>query len=87
MPSAGTTMRSFRFNEAFWEMVEETVERRNTWSMRPPWTLSQFVRIAIVEKIKKMERSRNWRPGQRSAAAAAELVEHDQAVAGARVNG
>lgn len=56
--SKGTRVYPVRLSPAVVELCEETIKRRNDWSREEPWTFSQFVRIALVEKVKKMARSR-----------------------------
>jgi hypothetical protein len=51
-------MRTFRCQDSLWDEVIETVQRRNLWSRERPWTLSDFIGIALKEKIRKMARSR-----------------------------
>lgn len=38
--------------------IELTIARRNVHTRREPWDTSKFIRDAIREKIRKMERSR-----------------------------
>jgi len=47
-----------RFDEVDLIAIEETVVRRNTWTRRKPWDMSKFVREAVRQLIRKMERSR-----------------------------
>lgn len=81
MPSKGTPRRTFRFADQFWTTVEEAVDRRNFWTQREPWTLSDFVRIAIAEKLAKMKRCRRRRPRRLAVVGQAVAIAADKAVA------
>lgn len=74
MPSKGTPMRQFRYSDEEWLALEVAVERRNFWTRQEPWTLSDFIRIAIAEKLDKMRRCRS-RKRPRPAKTGPELVE------------
>ena len=56
--SAGTRIYPVRLRPELVELTEETIARRNEWTRDEPWTFSEFIRVALVEKIKKMARSR-----------------------------
>lgn len=56
--SLGTDRYTFRLDKAMMDAVAETIERRNEWTRDVPWDLSEFVRVAIREKLKKMARCR-----------------------------
>lgn len=57
--SKGTQNRVIRIADDDWQMFEAVVELRNHYrKKRPEWTMSDFVRIACMEKVKKMARSR-----------------------------
>lgn len=73
MPSKGTRMRQFRYSDGDWAKLEMAVERRNFWTREEPWTLSDFIRIAIAEKLDKMRRCRR-RKRPRPATTAPDLV-------------
>jgi hypothetical protein len=57
MPSKGTPRRSFRMSDDAFEQMLETIERRNVWTKEAPWSVSDFIGIAIADKIRKMSRS------------------------------
>jgi hypothetical protein len=59
--SKGTKVYPVRLDPGLMEDVEITIERRNMMTREAPWTLSDFLRIAIREKIRKMERCRRPR--------------------------
>lgn len=59
--SAGTPVRAIRLSATLMAEIEITIARRNLWSREEPWNLSEFVRIAVTEKMKHMERSRQKR--------------------------
>lgn len=61
--SKGTPKHFVRFSDELLKLVWETIHRRNEWSDQEPWTLSDFLRVAINEKIAKMARSRRRRGG------------------------
>jgi hypothetical protein len=56
--SRGTRVVPVRLPEDLMVMVQITIELRNQNSPEAPWTLSDFIRIALSEKIRKMARSR-----------------------------
>ena len=56
--SLGTDRYTFRLPKALMDVVAETIARRNDWTRNEPWDLSEFVRVALREKVKKMARSR-----------------------------
>lgn len=56
--SKGTTKYVFRLDDCQKMFVDVTIARRNEFTRDEPWTLSDFIRIAIWEKLRKMERSR-----------------------------
>ena len=56
--SKGTTNRVIRIDDASWAKFELYVEHRNDHSPEEPWTISDFIRVACQEKMKKMDRSR-----------------------------
>ena len=56
--SRGTPFQSFRLPPELKAEMEQTIARRNDWSIQEPWTLSSFIVAAINEKLDKMARSR-----------------------------
>ncbi len=57
--SKGNAIRQVRIPPDLWELMVETIERRNRTQAAEPWTTSEFIRAAIREKIAKMERGRS----------------------------
>lgn len=55
--SLGTPRYTFRLPEELMDEVKERTELRNLTARGRAWEISDFVRIAIVEKLNKMERS------------------------------
>jgi hypothetical protein len=47
--------------DELWELMLETIQRRNEASFKQPWSISDFIGVAIADKIKKMGRSRRDR--------------------------
>lgn len=56
--SKGTDRYTFRLPQELMAAVATTIYRRNLHTDKEPWELSEFVRVAIKEKLAKMERSR-----------------------------
>jgi Arc/MetJ-type ribon-helix-helix transcriptional regulator len=61
MPSAGTPVLPVRLHNDVKSEIERAVRRRNFHSWEEKWTVSDFIRIAIREKLAKMERCRKQR--------------------------
>lgn len=59
--SKGTPHTALRLSAEVLDLADVTIRRRNLNSKRPPWSLTEFIRVAIQEKVKKMERSRRPR--------------------------
>lgn len=59
--SKGNRIFAVRVDNVLLELIDETIQRRNTWTRGIPWTFSDFVRVAVLEKAKKMKRSRRPR--------------------------
>ena len=59
--SKGTCMRTFRLDEDMWRLIGDTVRNRNLVTRLDQWTISDFIREAINDKIAHMERSRKSR--------------------------
>lgn len=56
--SKGTPVVPVRIAPELIREIEDTIARRNFWSREIPWSVSDFIRIACKEKIRKMERCR-----------------------------
>lgn len=56
--SIGNPKIIVRLEQDLIDLIEQTMERRNKYTSRGPWTLSDFVRQAIREKIDHMRRAR-----------------------------
>lgn len=59
--SRGTKAFSYRIPPGLVDLVEATIKLRNRHADGQPWTQSDFIRVAILEKIRKMDRSRGRR--------------------------
>lgn len=73
--SKGTQNRVVRIDDETWYMMSLVVDYRNAKRRidKAPWSMSDFFRIAIREKIRKMERCRG-----RALTEADELVDLSQ---------
>lgn len=58
MSSKGTPRTTVRIDGGLMEDIEIAIDRRNTWSREEGWTVSDFLRVAALEKLAKMRRSR-----------------------------
>jgi len=56
--SAGNAIVNIRVDEAMLDRMNEELERRNANTKEGEWTLSDYVRAAIREKIAHSDRSR-----------------------------
>ena len=56
--SAGNRIVNVRFDESTYSRVQEEVERRNDVSRDAVWTVSDYVRSAVLEKIAHSDRGR-----------------------------
>lgn len=56
--SAGTRVYTVRLPAALMHEVNWTIQRRNVWTAAEPWTISDFIRVALEREIRKMMRSR-----------------------------
>jgi len=63
--SAGTPRYTFRLPEELMDAVRERTAQRNMVARGKAWEVSDFVRIAICEKLNKMERSARGRQERR----------------------
>jgi len=61
--SRGTPVVPVRVDQETMALVMETIQRRNFWTQCEPWSVSDFIRIALREKIAKMARCRRPRRG------------------------
>ena len=61
--SRGTPNQTFRLLPSLKAECERTIEKRNNNTREAPWSFTEFIEIALREKIAKMERSR--RSGRR----------------------
>jgi len=62
--SNGTRVYTVRLSDELMEQVQETMARRDHYAFESPWSLSDFIRIAVQEKLSKMERSRRSKKGK-----------------------
>lgn len=62
--SKGTRMKGVRIPPALMQEINETIERRNTWTRREPWKFTGFILQAIRDKIDQMKRSRKRGKGR-----------------------
>lgn len=60
--SKGTKMYSFRLDADLVRAVQEAIDRRFLTTSTAPWTLSDYVRTAIAEKLAKAVRSNRKKP-------------------------
>ncbi len=56
--SVGSKIVNVRFEDAFMDRIHEEIERRNEASREAPWSLSDYIRNAVREKIAHADRSR-----------------------------
>ncbi len=56
--SKGNEYLKARFAAEWIEMVEDVIAHRNEHHKPPAWTMADFIRIAVREKIDKMARGR-----------------------------
>lgn len=56
--SKGNKVVSFRVPPDLEERIEYAIYRRNKVTFNMPWTLADFVKQAIIEKLNHMARSR-----------------------------
>lgn len=57
----GTPVVPVRISDEMMMEVEEAIRSRNAVAFDAPWTVSDFIRKAIREKLSHMERSRRSR--------------------------
>lgn len=55
--SKGNRPIKARVSQDEWDAILKCIARRNERSREAPWTASDFVRVAIQEKLSKMRRS------------------------------
>jgi len=56
--SAGNKILNVRIEDALYERMQEELTRRNEASAEAVWTMSDYVRKAVLEKISHADRSR-----------------------------
>jgi len=56
--SAGNKIVNVRFDDGLYHRIEEEVARRNSGTRGVVWTLSDYVRNAVMEKIAHSDRAR-----------------------------
>lgn len=56
--SRGSRIVKVRVPENLLAWIEETIAGRNQRTRKEPWTMSDFLREAVAEKLKHMSRSR-----------------------------
>lgn len=61
MPSAGTPRTTVRIATELMERVQAQIDSLLVHSPRGDWTVGEFIRVAIEEKLAKMSRSRGSR--------------------------
>jgi hypothetical protein len=60
--SRGTRIYAVRLSPDLMDRVELQIASRNIWTKETEWTLSDFIRVALEEKLAKMARCRRVRP-------------------------
>lgn len=65
--SQGSPRVTIRLPQPLLDLIEQTIERRNSNTSLPPWSMSDFIQNAIWEKLDHMKRSRR-RPKKKTAA-------------------
>lgn len=61
MPSKGSKVLQVRVPPDLLAAVELQIQQRNIFTREAPWNISDWIRCAMEEKLKKMERSRRSR--------------------------
>jgi hypothetical protein len=61
MPSKGTPVTTVRIGKELMERIEAQIASLVIHSPRGDWTVGEFIRVAIEEKLRKMRRSRRRR--------------------------
>jgi Arc/MetJ-type ribon-helix-helix transcriptional regulator len=56
--SQGTRVYTVRLSDEMMAEVQDCMQRRDFHSANSPWTLSDFIKAAITEKLSHMARSR-----------------------------
>lgn len=59
MSSKGTPRTTVRIATALLDQVQRQLDSLHAHSPRDDWTVGEFIRVAILEKLAKMQRSRN----------------------------
>lgn len=57
--SKGSVRWTVRVPAELLKLVQWQIAQRNAYSSREPWSESDWIRVAMEEKLKKMQRSRN----------------------------
>jgi hypothetical protein len=71
--SRGNTVLQVRVPDLLLAQIERQIASRNYHTNREPWVISDWIRVAMIEKLRKMERcraprgSRKRRPGRQPA--------------------
>lgn len=60
--SAGTPRTTVRIATELMERVERQLESLRIWSPKGDWSVGEFIRVAIEDKLKKYVRSRRRAP-------------------------
>jgi hypothetical protein len=80
--SKGNPQIGTRITPEFMAWVEKQVESLNYHQSRrndEPWDVARFIRAAIIEKLKKMKRSREWsKKNRRGVSTPAEGARHEE---------
>lgn len=74
MASKGSPMVALRIPQELLTEIEATMKKRNVVAFGEPWSRTDFILVAIKEKLAHMARSR--RPGRRRRAPAANAGGH-----------
>jgi len=56
--SKGNRIVNVRFESGILDSIATEIARRNLNTSSPPWSMSDFIRVAVAEKLKKGVRSR-----------------------------
>lgn len=57
--SKGNRIVNVRFDAGILESIATEIARRNLNTSSAPWSMSDFIRVAVAEKLKKGARSRS----------------------------
>jgi len=56
--SAGNKIVNVRFEDGLYARLQEEIEKRNQGSRGEVWSISDYVRVAVLEKVAHSERGR-----------------------------